>query len=105
MSSMLELIHLIEELSSLGRERTKQFLSYSIGFIRENLLLHWGKEELVRLDSREQKFSAKFSAYIHQDNVFQIIDDLSLAYEHIESNGNEKIVMTDLVLRLIRLIK
>lgn len=105
MSSMLELIHLIEKLSSLGRERIKQFLSYSIELIRENLLLHCGKEELVRLDSREQKFSAKFSAYIHQDNVFQIIDDLSLAYEHIESNGNEKIVMTDLVLRLIRLIK
>jgi len=105
MSSMLELIHLMEELSSLGRERIKQFLSYSIGFIRENLLLHWGKQELVRLDTREQEFSAKFSTYIHQDNVFRIIDELSLAYEHIESNGNEKIVMTDLVLRLIRLIK
>lgn len=104
-ASMLELIRLMEEMASPGREKIKQFLLYSVNLIRENLLLHWGREELVRLDSGEHNFSSKFSAFIHEGNVFQIIEELSLAYDHIEANGNEKIVMTDLVLRLIRLIK
>ncbi len=103
--SMLGIIRLVEELAGLGREKIKQFLLYSLRLIRENLLLHSGQNNLLRMDEAEHEFSLKFSTFIHKDNVFPIVGELTKAYEHIEANGNEKIVMTDLVLKLTRLIR
>jgi DNA polymerase-3 subunit delta' len=104
---IVALINWSEDIASIGREPQKNFISYSMRLIRENLMLTLGqmKNQLVYLTGEEAEFSGKFHPFINTENVFPFADDLNLAYAHIESNGNAKIVFLDLALKLTRLIE
>ena len=47
----------------------------------------------------------KFSPFVNERNVFDIMDQLDLAARHIEQNVNAKMVFFDLSLQLTVLIK
>jgi DNA polymerase-3 subunit delta' len=56
------------------------------------------------MSAREREFSQRFSAFIHPGNVFELSDEFTLAGNHIEANGNPKIVLMDLSIKVIRLL-
>lgn len=95
----------IDEIALIGRERLKNFLSYGINIVRENLMLNLGQDDLVFLALEELEWSKKFSPYIHVDNVNRIINELDSAHTHISQNANAKIVLTDMTLKLMKLIR
>ncbi len=96
-----------EETAALGRERQKSFLSYSLRMIRENFILNFsGKEnKLVYLTRAEDEFSGRFHPFINEKNINALNREFNLAYAHVESNGNTKMIFLDLALRTMRLIR
>ena len=94
----------VEEVATLGRERQKQLVDYSLRMLRENFILHLKKEKLSYLSAREEEFSKKFNPFIHSGNIHALAEAFNLAGNHIEANGNPRIVFMDLSLKVVRLL-
>ena len=104
-SAINDLFDWSEELAKEGRETQKKFLSFCLEIFRQAMLKNYKADSLIYFESHDGKFSFdKFSAYIHQNNIFEIKDALEDAEYHIERNGNAKIIFTDLSIQLTRLI-
>ena len=96
-----------EETAALGRERQKSFLTYALRLVRENFIMNFGGKEhkLVYLTRAEEDFSARFHPFINENNIHALDREFNLAYAHVESNGNTKMIFLDLALRTMRLIR
>ena len=90
---------------AIGRERQKKFLSYAQRMTRENFILNLQQPDLNYLRTYESDFSQKFSPFINERNVEDIMTEFALAQRHIEQNVNAKMVFFDLVLKVIMLLK
>ena len=97
-------IVVVDELAAIGRERQKQFLSYSLDLIRECLLMNYADQSLVRLAGEELEFVKKFAAFIHAANGEKIIEEFNLAIRHVERNGSAKIIFLDMAFKINELI-
>jgi DNA polymerase-3 subunit delta' len=104
---ILSIINWSEEISGTGREAQKNFISFSMRILRENLMLSLGqlKNSLVFLTGEEASFSGNFHPFINQNNVYKLAEEFNLVYSHIESNGNAKIIFLDLALKVTKLIR
>ena len=104
---IISLISWSEEISSTGREAQKNFISYSLRILRENLMLSLNqlKNRLVFLAGDEAAFSNNFHPFINQNNIYPLTEEFNIAYSHIEANGNAKIIFLDLALKVTRLIR
>lgn len=91
--------------AGVGRERQKNFLSYAQHMTRENFILNLQQPDMNYLTSYETDFSKKFSPFINERNVEDIMKEFALAERHIEQNVNAKMVFFDLVLKVIMLLK
>jgi len=103
---VLSLLGWSENISSTGREAQKNFLSYSLRLLRENLMMTLGqlKNRLVFLAGDEASFSDNFHPFINQNNIYLLTDEFNLAFSHVEANGNAKIIFLDLAMKVTRLI-
>ncbi|MGC1390326.1 MAG: DNA polymerase III subunit delta [Bacteroidales bacterium] len=104
---ILSIINWSEEIATTGREAQKNFISFSMRILRENLMLSLDqqKNSLVFLTGEEATFSGNFHPFINENNIYPLIEEFNLVYSHIESNGNAKIIFLDLALKVIRLIR
>ena len=93
-----------EVLSSMGRERQKEFFTYCQRMIRENFIYNFRRESLIYLSKDEENFSTRFSPFINERNVMGIMNELSEAQRHIEQNVNAKMVFFDFSLKMIVLL-
>ena len=91
--------------ATIGRERQKNFLSYAQRMTRENFILNLQQPELNYLTSLEADFSKRFSPFINERNVEEIMIEFALAEKQIEQNTNAKMVFFDLTLKIIMLLK
>jgi DNA polymerase-3 subunit delta' len=94
----------VESVSVLGRERQKQLVDYSLQLLRENFMLHLENSKLNYMSKKESEFSARFSPFIHVGNIDELAEGFTLAGNHIEANGNPRIVLMDLAIGIIRLL-
>jgi DNA polymerase-3 subunit delta' len=99
------LITFSEESAKLGREKQKQFLSYSLHIFRESLIQNYGDTSLNRVSSNENKFLEKFAPFIHGANCIDIIELFNDAIYHIERNANPKILFLDVSIKLTKLLR
>lgn len=88
-----------------GREGQKNFLQYAGRQVRENYIYNFGRHEMNYQTRAESEFSVRFSPYISDNNVAQIMEQLDLAQRQIEQNGSAKMIFFDLCLQMIVLIK
>jgi len=102
---LIEIIEWVDEISRIGREKQKNFLSYALRLIRENFMLNIENRELVYLTKKELEFSEKFSRFIDKENIYEIYEALNKAHSDIEMNAYNKIVFLDLSLKIIKLLK
>ncbi|MCF8225837.1 MAG: DNA polymerase III subunit [Bacteroidales bacterium] len=103
-----DIVHLrrwAETIAPWGREKIKDFLTYSLRLIRENFMLNLQQHDLSFLSEKEADFSQKFSDYIHEGNVFELVGEFEKAISHIEANGAAKLVLFDLAVKNILLLK
>jgi DNA polymerase-3 subunit delta' len=104
---IISLIDWSEEIATTGREAQKNFISFALRLLRENLMLTLGqmKNNLVFLAGEEEAFSGNFHPFIKQQNIYSLTDEFNTGYSHIEANGNAKIIFLDLALKVTRLIR
>lgn len=95
-----KLTNWITEMAGIGRERQKQFLSYSIKLIRQSLLLDSGLP--VRSSQNEEEFLQKFSPYVPFNGGATIAEEMTRAYHAVERNANPKILLMSLSLKIHR---
>jgi len=100
-----DLINWSNEIAKTNRETQKQFLQYCLHFFRQALLLNYNASELVYLETTTAKFDLKnFAPFIHGTNIVGINETLNEAIYHIERNGNAKIILLDISIKLTRLL-
>lgn len=104
---VLSIISWSEEVATTGREAQKNFISFSMRLLRENLMLSLDqlKNNIVFLTGEEASFSGKFHPFITPLNVYPLTEEFNQVYSHIEANGNAKIIFLDLALKVTRLIR
>jgi DNA polymerase-3 subunit delta' len=104
-SAIHDLISWSEDIAKTGRETQKQFLHFCLDFFRQAMLLNYGAHDLVFMEPKVDKFKLEnFAPFVHNGNILEISDELQKAMYHIERNGNSKIILTDLSIKLTRLL-
>ena len=104
-AAIQDLITWSEQIAGLGRETQKKFLSFCIDMFRQALLLNYQTTSLVYMEPKIEKFKLEnFAPFVNGNNINDIFRELSDAMYHIERNGNAKIILTDLSIKLTRLI-
>jgi len=100
-----DLIAWSEQIAGIGREAQKQFLNFCIDMFRQALLLNYRATDLVYMEPTVDKFKLEnFAPFVNGTNINDIFKELSDALYHIERNGNAKIILTDMSIKLTRLI-
>ncbi|MXN91412.1 DNA polymerase III subunit delta' [Flavobacterium sp. Sd200] len=100
-----DLIAWSEQIAGIGREAQKQFLNFCIEMFRQALLINYNAKDLVYMEPAVDKFKLEnFAPFVNGSNIHDIFKELSDALYHIERNGNAKIILTDLSIKLTRLI-
>ncbi len=67
--------------------------------------MNYKAEGLVYMQPKTAGFKLeKFAPFIHGANITSIVQELDDALYHIERNGNAKIILTDLSIKLTRLL-
>ena len=104
-AAIIDLISWSETIAALGREVQKKFLNHCIELFRQALLINYQTQKLAYIEPKVPNFSLeKLAPFVNGTNILAIFDELSTAIYHIERNGNPKIILTDLSIKLTRLI-
>jgi DNA polymerase-3 subunit delta' len=100
-----DLISWSEEIAKTGRETQKKFLAFCLNYFRQAMLMNYKADSLVYLEPKSEGFKLEnFAPFVHSNNILEISDELQDAIYHIERNGNSKIILTDLSIKLTRLL-
>ncbi len=104
-SAIHDLMSWSEDIAKTGRETQKQFLHFCLDFFRQALLSNYQAKELVFIEPKAKNFKLEnFAPFVHGNNIMDISNELQDAIYHIERNGNSKIILTDLSIKLTRLL-
>lgn len=101
----LKLNTLIQELSRLGREKQKSFLTYGLNVVHNALLVNQKMDEKLVADVDEKKYFRNFAPFVNRVNRKEMYEMLNDAVFHIERNANPGILFTHLSFRFIDLLK
>ena len=99
-----QLVSWSETIAKTGRETQKRFLEYCLQFFRQALLLNYKSEQLVFMETKTGFDLSKFAPFVHAGNILNIEKELNDAMYHIERNGNAKIILLDLSMKLTRFL-
>ncbi|AUC85576.1 DNA polymerase III subunit delta' [Polaribacter sp. ALD11] len=103
-SVVQQLIEWSETIAKTGRETQKRFLEYCLQFFRQALLLNYKSDNLVFMETKTGFDLSKFAPFVHSGNILDIEKELNDAMFHIERNGNAKIILLDLSMKLTRFL-
>lgn len=104
-ASIIKILSWADEISKTNRETQKRFLIFCSNFFRQALLLNYKADKLVFMEPATEGFKLKnFVPFVHGNNISAINQELEEAIYHIERNGNSKIILTDLSIKLIHLL-
>jgi DNA polymerase-3 subunit delta' len=93
-----------EQMSAMGREKQKRWLTYFLRMTRENFMYNFQQEELCYMTQEEENFAKNFAKFVNEKNILTISDLANLAIRDIGQNANAKIVFYDFVLQMIVLL-
>ena len=99
-----DLISWSDTIAKTGRETQKRFLDYCLQFFRQALLVNYKSDHLVFMETKSGFNLSKFAPFIHSGNILDIEKELNDAMYHIERNGNAKIILLDLSMKLTRFL-
>ena len=104
-ADFVKLLDWSEEMAQLGREQQKSFLHFLQQMLRENFILNRQMSNIVYATDIEKNFAQQFSKFITPNNVEKMYSAINLAIAHIEQNGNQKIIFSDLSIILAQLLR
>ncbi len=95
----------VDEMVALGREAQKRFLAYSAEMIRENFMANFKRKELIYMTSEEEQFSVRFAPFVNEKNLIPLFDTFESASAAINRNGNARVILTDLCIKVMQNIR
>ncbi|WP_128543176.1 DNA polymerase III subunit [Larkinella soli] len=102
---LIALVRQADQFDTLGKEKQRVLLDYSLSFCRDLFLYKHGVDELLRLPSEERTFVENFGKVLEPAHLESMVGELNEASFHIERNARAKMVMMDLSLTFSRLIR
>lgn len=93
------------DVAALGREGSVEFLTYCERQFRENFIYHLNVPELNYLTIDEGQFARNFYKFVNERNIEELIGRFDKAIADILANGNAKIILFELAVRVIMLIR
>lgn len=93
-----------ETISTLGREKQRRFLEYTMRMLRENFMYNFRTPELCYMTQAEEEFASRFARFINEANIIPITELIQKAHRDIGQNANSKIVLFDMTLKMIVLL-
>ncbi|MEX1002233.1 MAG: DNA polymerase III subunit delta' [Crocinitomicaceae bacterium] len=100
-----ELMDISDEISALDKEKQKNFIKYGLHLFRESIIMNYMKDKLLNLRKEETAFLQKFARFINNKNITELQEEFNSAYYHLERNANPKILFTDLIIKLTKLVR
>lgn len=97
----------VEQVSDrkFGREKQKQFLEYALEVMREGMIRNYAGTTLQRFEGPEGNFLKKFAPFVHENNVFGIMEILNDAHYHVSRNAYAKILFMDMSMKFANLLR
>ncbi|WP_313580753.1 DNA polymerase III subunit delta' [Chishuiella sp.] len=100
-----DLIDWSNQIASWSRNNQKDFLNYCSEIFRQALLKTYQSNDLTFLKIESEGFKWDgFSPYINGANIEDILNEINEASYHIDRNGNSKIILLDLSIKLTRFL-
>jgi DNA polymerase-3 subunit delta' len=97
---VIALVKWADMMHAHSREDQKHFIQYAMDQIRQNLILNYTGDAIVRMNQGEKAFADKFAPYINDLNAEDLMDELNAAYRDISQNVYSKLVFTDLSMKV-----
>jgi DNA polymerase-3 subunit delta' len=101
----IALMDISETLAQYDRENQKNFLKYGLHMFRESLIYNYLGEAKVNVKNDEKAFLNKFARFINNQNITALMNEFDQSIYHIDRNANAKLLFSDLVIKLTKLIK
>ena len=99
-----DLIDWCSDIYVLGREDQKAFLSFGIQFFRDAFLKNYSLDDIIYFKSQNDFDLSKFAPYVNTQNIIKIISLFEETHYSLSRNGNEKMLFTNLALKLAKFI-
>ena len=71
----------------------------------ESIIFNFLGEESINVKNEEKDFLNKFSRFINNQNITPLMNEFDQSIYHIDRNANAKLLFSDLVIKLTKLIK
>ena len=94
-----------ETIAGYKREKSQRFLNYASPMVRENYIYNLHLPEINYQTEEESQFSKNFARFINERNVEAMFKTFVDAAHDIKGNGNAKIVLFDMAVKVSILIK
>lgn len=101
----LSLMQWSETMAKQGREKLGVFFKYGLHVFRESLMMNYANSNVELSGDDEKEFIIKFSPYVNELNAIDMISLFEEAAYHIERNGNPKIIIMDVSLKMMKLVR
>lgn len=101
----IDLMNVSDEIAALDKEKQKNFILYGLHVFRESIIMNYLRGKLLNLREEELQFLQKFAKFINNQNITELSQEFNSAYYHIERNANSKILFSDLVIKLTKLVR
>jgi len=85
-------------------EQQKEFLLYSLNFIRQALLVSYRTESLVNFQSLTGFQMEKFAPFVHSGNAQELIELIEETTYAVDRNANGKLLFSDFALKMTRVL-
>ena len=93
-----------ESVAAFGREKQKRLLVYCSHMVRESFMYNFHNPELCYMTLDEENFAKRFSPFINEGNVVEMMEMFEHALRDVAQNANGKMVFFDIALQTIILI-
>ncbi len=85
-----------------GRETLKELLQYIQQQLRESYIASFSEPDICYQTNSEKEKIKILQPYFKTSNILKLMNIVSLAQQHIEQNGNARIVLFDMTLQITK---
>jgi DNA polymerase-3 subunit delta' len=101
---VLAMMNWADDIASIGKERQKLFIQYTLHMLRQSILTNYMGDTLTKVSNEEAAFLEKFAPFISGNNIREFMSTLNDAYFQIDRNANARILFTQLCFQTMRYI-